>query len=61
MLDAVLELLDDASYGPLSLEAVGRCARVSRPSLYRRRPSEAAVVLDASAQVAGTDPAPATG
>ncbi|MDA8354772.1 MAG: TetR/AcrR family transcriptional regulator [Actinomycetota bacterium] len=59
--DAALNLLDQVGYGQLSLEAIARRASVSRPSLYRRWPSKAAVVVAALAKVAGTDPAPDTG
>ncbi len=58
---AVLALLDEGGYAGLSLEGVARRAGVSRPSLYRRWPSKAALVVDALASVAGTDPAPDTG
>lgn len=59
--DAVLALLDEAGYGTLSLEAIAKRAGVSRPSLYRRWDSKAAVVVDALGAAAGTDPVPDTG
>lgn len=57
MFDAVLELLDNAGYGPLSLEAVGRRARISLPSLQEPWPSEAAVVFNAHDWRIGLDTA----
>jgi AcrR family transcriptional regulator len=59
--EATLALLDESGYGELSLEKVARRAGVSRPSLYRRWPNKAAVVVAALAEAAGTDPAPDTG
>lgn len=58
---ATLVLLDEAGYPGLSLEMVARKAGVGRPSVYRRWPNKAAVVVDALASAAGTDPAPNTG
>lgn len=59
--EATLALLDEVGYSGLSLEMVARRAGVGRPSLYRRWPNKAAVVVDALASAAGTDPAPDTG
>ncbi len=59
--EATLALLNERGYGELSLEMVARRAGVSRPSLYRRWPNKAAVVVEALASTAGTDPAPDTG
>lgn len=53
--------MDEGGYGSLSLEAIAKRAGVSRPSLYRRWASKAAVVVDALGALAGTDPAPDTG
>lgn len=59
--EATLLLLDEGGYAGLSLEMVARRAGVSRPSLYRRWPNKATVVVEALAAAAGTDPAPDTG
>lgn len=59
--EATLVLLDEGSYSKLSLEMVAQRAGVSRPSLYRRWSNKAAVVVEALAGAAGTDPAPDTG
>jgi AcrR family transcriptional regulator len=59
--EATLALLDESGYLALSIEAVARRARVSRPAVYRRWPSKAALVVDALGAVAGTDPVPDTG
>ena len=47
ILDAMHALLSEGGDG-LSLESVARRARVSRPSIYKRWPSLAALLLDAT-------------
>jgi AcrR family transcriptional regulator len=59
--DATLTLLEDVGYLDLSLESVAHLAGVGRPSIYRRWSTKAALVVDALAHVAGTNPAPDTG
>ena len=61
MFEAVLLLLQEGGYPGVSLEMVARRAGVSRPSLYRRWANKAALVVEALAALAGTDPAPDTG
>jgi AcrR family transcriptional regulator len=46
VVDATLRLLTEVGYAALSLDAVARSAGVSRPTLYRRWPSKAALVVD---------------
>jgi len=58
---ATLELLEQVGYLSLTLEKVAHRANVSRPSLYRRWSTKAALVIDALAHVARTNPAPDTG
>ncbi|EQD55486.1 transcriptional regulator, TetR family, partial [mine drainage metagenome] len=61
LLGATVALLDEVGYLGLTLEGVARRAGASRPALYRRWSHKAALVVDALASVAGTDPAPDTG
>jgi len=56
-----LELLEEVGYLNLTLEKVAHQASVSRPSIYRRWSTKAALVVDVLAHVAGTNPAPDTG
>jgi AcrR family transcriptional regulator len=56
-----LELLEQLGYLNLTLEKVAHQANVSRPSIYRRWSTKAALVVDVLAHVAGTNPAPDTG
>ncbi|WP_049755159.1 TetR/AcrR family transcriptional regulator [Acidimicrobium ferrooxidans] len=58
---ATLALLDEVGYSALSLEMVARRARVGKPSIYRRWPGKASLVVDTIVTIAGTDPAPDTG
>ncbi len=59
--DATLGLLAEVGYGALSFEAVARAAHVGRPSIYRRWPTKAALVVGTLGAVAGTDSTPDTG
>jgi AcrR family transcriptional regulator len=61
VIGATLALLDEVGYSALSLEMVARRARVGKPSIYRRWPGKASLVVDTIVTVAGTDPAPDTG
>jgi AcrR family transcriptional regulator len=47
ILDATLDLLVEEGYARLSIEAVAQRAGVGKPTLYRRWPSKAALVIDA--------------
>ncbi|NLE78597.1 MAG: TetR/AcrR family transcriptional regulator [Rhodococcus sp.] len=60
---ATCDLLTEQSYGALSFEAVARRAGTSKPSLYRRWPNKADLVIDVLAgaaprllEIPGTDP-----
>lgn len=61
VLEATLAVLQEVGYAALSLEMVARRAGVTRPSMYRRWPTKAALVVHAITTVATTDPAPDTG
>ncbi len=61
LLNATVSLLDEVGYLGLTLGEVARRAGVGRPTLYRRWSHKAALVVDALASVAGSDPAPDTG
>ena len=60
ILDAVLQLLADEGYERMSIESVAQRAGVGKPTIYRRWPSKAAMVVDAVAQLAEVAPPPAT-
>jgi AcrR family transcriptional regulator len=47
IVDATLDLLAEEGYARLSIEAVAHRAGVGKPTLYRRWPSKAALVIDA--------------
>jgi AcrR family transcriptional regulator len=47
ILAATLELLQEQGYGGLTIEGVADRARVGRPTIYRRWPSKAALVVAA--------------
>jgi AcrR family transcriptional regulator len=47
ILDATLDLLAEEGYARLSIEAVAQRAGVGKPTLYRRWPSKAQLVIDA--------------
>lgn len=46
---ATLSVLDDQGYQDVTFEAVARCAKTSRPAIYRRWSTRPALVLDAIA------------
>lgn len=58
---AVLELLEEAGYSRLTMDAVAVRARTSKPALRRRWRSKQHLVVDALAGAAGTAPTPDTG
>jgi AcrR family transcriptional regulator len=60
ILDAVLQLLADEGYERMSIESVAQRAGVGKPTIYRRWPSKAAMVVDAVAQLAEVAPPPAS-
>ncbi|MFI6444408.1 TetR/AcrR family transcriptional regulator [Kitasatospora sp. NPDC050543] len=61
ILQATVELLGESGYGALSIEAVAARAGVTRPTVYRRWPDKAHLVVDALAQTVPVAPAPDSG
>ncbi|GAA4803567.1 TetR/AcrR family transcriptional regulator [Nocardioides caeni] len=62
ILDATLDVLTDAGYDRLTMDAVATRAKASKATLYRRWPSKAALVIDAmTSQKEEPGPAPDTG
>jgi AcrR family transcriptional regulator len=61
ILDATLQLLGEAGYAGLTIDGVAAHAGVGRPTIYRRWPNKAALVIAALAQSTGLAPAPDTG
>lgn len=61
ILDATLELLTERGYAATSLTAVARRAGTGTPTLYRRWPSKADLVLDAVFRVDSSEIVAATG
>jgi AcrR family transcriptional regulator len=61
ILDAALEILNTKGYAGLSIDAVAARAGVGRPTIYRRWPSKAALVIAALTQSLGVTPVPDTG
>ncbi|MET9374344.1 TetR/AcrR family transcriptional regulator [Streptomyces sp. NPDC003035] len=58
---AVMEILNEAGYGKLTLEAVAARAGTSKPALRRRWRSRQHLVVDTLAAAIGTTPTPDTG
>jgi len=61
ILQATLRLLEEIGYAQFSIEGVAALAKVGRPTVYRRFPTKAALVMEALKHTFGTDPAPNTG
>ncbi|MEU5943995.1 TetR/AcrR family transcriptional regulator [Micromonospora sp. NPDC047465] len=61
ILHATLDLLRDGGYRALSIEKVATRAGVTRPTVYRRWPDKAGLVVDALAEAVPVAPAPDTG
>ena len=61
VLRATLAVLDASGYGGLTLEAVAREARTTKPAIYRRWPSRQQLVLSALGRRIGAAKAPDTG
>jgi AcrR family transcriptional regulator len=61
VVDAALAELATTGYAAFSLSAVAEAAGTTRPALYRRWKDKAALVVDAVAQLAETDPPRVTG
>lgn len=61
ILRATMDLLHESGYGGLSIEAVAARAGVTRPTVYRRWPDKAHLVIDALEKAVPVTPAPDTG
>lgn len=61
ILRATVELLRETGYGGLSIDAVAVRAGVTRPTVYRRWPDKAHLVIDALSGAVPPAPAPDTG
>lgn len=58
---AVRDLLRASGYGALTIDGVAARAGVGRPTVYRRWPSKAALVIGALSELAPAQPTPDTG
>lgn len=61
IVEAVRELLQKGGYGALTIDGVAARAGVGRPTVYRRWPSKAALVIGALAETVPGRPSPDTG
>jgi AcrR family transcriptional regulator len=61
VLDAALAELAGKGYAAFSLTAVAHAAGTTRPALYRRWKDKTALLVDAVARLAATEPPPVTG
>jgi AcrR family transcriptional regulator len=61
ILDAALEVLADAGYDRLTMDAVAHRAKASKATLYRRWNSKATLVVEALARTKGVPEIPDTG
>lgn len=61
IVEATLDLLAEEGYARLSIEAVAHRAGVGKPTLYRRWPSKAALVIDALHSTSSDEPRPSDG
>jgi AcrR family transcriptional regulator len=61
ILDATLAILFEEGYTGLTIDGVAVRANVGRPTIYRRWPSKAALVIAALARSTGLAPTPDTG
>jgi len=61
IVQAVRDLLRASGYGALTIDGVAARAGVGRPTVYRRWPSKAALVIGALSDLAPTQPTPDTG
>ena len=60
-MQAVRDLLRKGGYGALTIDGVAARAGVGRPTVYRRWPSKAALVIGALSELAPAQPHPDTG
>jgi len=61
IIDTTMTILLEEGYAGLTIDAVAGRANVGRPTIYRRWPSKAALVVAALARSTGPAPAPDTG
>jgi AcrR family transcriptional regulator len=61
VLEATLDVLDDAGYGRLTIEEVARRAGATKPAIYRRWPTRQHLALAALALRLDDSPVPDTG
>lgn len=61
VLDATVELLGETGYAALSVDAIARRARTSKPAIYRRWPSKAHLVHEAVYPIGRATELPDTG
>lgn len=61
IVNAVRDLLRSSGYGALTIDGVAARAGVGRPTVYRRWPSKAALVIGALSDLAPEAPSPDTG
>lgn len=61
LLAATRELLEEAGYDALTMEAVAERANVGKPALYRRYPTRAHLVFAATVQAAAPPDLPSSG
>lgn len=61
ILDAAMALLAEGGYAGLTIDGVAARAGVGRPTIYRRWPNKAALVIAALSRSTGLAPAPDTG
>jgi len=61
ILDTTLEILNDKGYAGLTIDNVATRTGIGRPTIYRRWPSKAALVIAALAESPGLSPTPDTG
>jgi AcrR family transcriptional regulator len=61
ILDATLQILFDKGYKGLTIDGVAAKTGMGRPTIYRRWPSKAALVIAALADFVGLSPTPDTG
>ncbi len=61
ILDATLQILFEKGYKGLTIDGVAAKTGMGRPTIYRRWPSKAALVIAALADLVGLSPTPDTG
>ena len=61
VLQATVDLLGETGYAELSVDAIARRARTSKPAIYRRWPSKAHLVHEAVFPISDATELPDTG